>query len=283
MPEAFFRLSWDPPDERYYHHGVDRGTIWFPESDIRSGDGPIAWNGITGVEEGTEPGAAVTLYHDGVIYHNGAEASDFKGSLTAMSWPDALSANLGMPMIADGLFVDNQVPMPFGFSYRTLVGSGQEGDMYGYQIHLLYNVVAVLNSRSRKTLNETIQTTEFSFDLLCTPMPIPGCRPAAHLIIDTRYLSQAKVDEIQGRLYGDDGYDGYLLEPALLLELMDIGDRIIVQKNAADGTFNIEAASSNIEKMADGTFRVYGVNATAPDANGTYTISTGGNTTVNDG
>ncbi len=212
-------LVWDAPDERYFHHGIDRGVLY------ATGFGAFPWNGITGFDESGNGDSSI-YYIDGRVYMADVDATDFRGKLTAYSWPEEFSTSLGFPEATDGLYVDNQKPKRFGFSYRTLVGSGLNGDLFGYQIHLVYKAMASISGRNRKSLNKTPDPMEFGFDIVCTPVALPGFRPSAHYVIDTRRLSDATVSELETILYGDDVVAGRLPEPQELFDLLNFGSAI---------------------------------------------------------
>lgn len=263
-------LTWDDPNERYYAHGLDRGVLYIP------GLNPIPWNGLTGFDEGSS-GVSSMLYRDGVVYLADVDAGDFSGQLTTIFYPDEFGKCVGIPEVVDGFFVDNQKPKRFGFAYRTLVGSGTEGDMFGYQIHLVYNALASIGTRSRKTLGNDATPVEFNFDIVCTPMKVPGYRPTAHYIIDTRSVSPALVTEIENMLYGDGVTPGSLPAPVVLFDKLYVA---IVVTKYADGTFMVEGSTTNVVMLDAIHFQINNVNSTEPDVNGQYIISDGGTTTV---
>lgn len=190
-----FDLVWDKTDERYYEHGLDRGVLY------PSFGNPVPWNGLIGFDE-SGGGETSMLYRDGVVYLADVDASDFSGKLDALFFPDEFRACLGMPEVAPGMFVDNQKPKRFGFSYRTLVGSGLAGDMFGYQIHLVYNAMASVGSRRRESMGSKSDPLAFSFDIVCTPVKLQGYRPTAHYILDTRSMNPAVLIELEKILYG---------------------------------------------------------------------------------
>jgi len=265
-------LTWDNPNERYYAHGLDRGVLYIPGRD------PIPWNGLTGFDEGSG-GVTSMLYRDGVVYLADVDASDFTGQLTTLFYPNAFGECVGIPEAADGFFVDNQKPKRFGFSYRTLVGSGTKGDMFGYQIHMVYNCMASIGSRNRKTIGANTDPTEFSFDIVCTPVKLPGYRPTAHYVIDTRDMSSATIVELENILYGDGVTPGVLPVPEVIFDILNFGAAIVVT-SYANGTFMVEASNANIDMLDDYHFQVNNINSTVPDVNGEYIISDGGTTTV---
>jgi hypothetical protein len=267
-------ITWDDPNTRYYHHGLDHGVVYIPGID------PLPWNGLTAFDEGNSPGQTSILYRDGIVYLSDVEAGDFSGQMKAIYYPDPFGACIGIPEATDGLFVDSQKPKPFNLSYRTLVGSGAKGDRFGYQLHLVYNCMASIGSRGRQTINNDKQPVEMTFDIVCTPVKLPGYRPSAHYIIDTRGMSPAKIAEIETILYGDGVTPGMLPDPLVLYDLMNFGDAIVVTSHG-DGTFDVEGSNDNvILELDDETITLKNINATAPAADGSYTISDGGTTTV---
>lgn len=264
-------LTWDKPNERYYQHGLDRGVLYIPGKD------PVPWNGLTGLTEGSNSTSSV-LYRDGVIFLADADAGDFSAQMTAMFYPNAFAECLGIPEVADGLYVDNQKPKRFGLSYRSLVGSGMKGDMFGYQIHLVYNAMASIGSVQRQTLGKAVDPVEFTFDLVCTPVRLPGYRPSAHYIIDTRFMSKSTVTELEEILYGTSETPGSLPDPLTLFDLMNFGDAIVITVHT-NGNFTVSASSSNLEEIDSSHFVMRNING-IDNGDGTYVISDGGNTDV---
>lgn len=261
-------LTWDEPDKRYYEHGLDRGVA-YPD-----GEAGIPWNGFTGFDE-SQSGETAMYYRDGIVYMADADASDFTGKLTAIFWPEAFGRCIGITEATDGLWVDNQKPQRFGLSYRSLVGSGTEGDMFGYKIHIVYNCMATIGTRSRKTLGDSPVPVEFNFDIVCTPVKLPGYRPTAHYIIDTRGMSPSVITQLENILYEE----ARLPTPTEMFDLMNFGDAIQVV-SYADGTFDVSGSSDNVLMTSPSHIQLNNINATAPDAAGHYTISDGGDTTV---
>ena len=265
-------ITWDDPDARYFQHGIDRGVLYLSDGSA------VAWNGITGFEESGN-GAGSLYYIDGVIYLSDMDATDFEGTLKALFFPEEFFACMGMPEVTDGLYVDNQKPQRFGFSYRSLIGSGSGDDMFGYQIHLVYNAIASVETRDRKTINKSPEPMDFTFKIQATPVKMEGYRPTAHYVIDTRHLDAETISELEGILYG--GVD--LSSPQLpdineLFEMLNFGDAIVATVRA-DGFINYKGHRSNIYNTSATEYRVDNVNATM-DSDGTYSVSDGGNTTV---
>jgi len=265
-------ITWDDPTRRYYQHGLDHGVLY-----IGTAAG-IPWNGLISVDEGGE-GSMEMLYRDGVVYLADAEPGDHVASVTSMMYPDSFGACIGIPKVTDGLYVDNQKPQRFSMSYRTLIGSGSAGDMFGYQIHLIYNCMATIKQRKRNTIGKDTAPVSFEFDIACTPVKLPGYRPTAHIIIDTRSLSPSVLAELEAIIYGTASTAPRMPDPQELFDLMNFGDAITVTDHG-DGTFTVEGSSENVIEDGPWDIILNNINATAPAADGSYVISTGGNTTV---
>lgn len=262
--EEYPRVDWDADHDRYFHQGVDRG-VFYP----RNGN-PVAWNGITGVEEASDSSASV-LYRDGIVYYSSVDPGDYSGKLTTFWYPDEFAECAGIPQVADGFYVDNQRPKPFNLSYRSLIGSGLTGDMFGYQIHLIYNATALLGTRTRRTLtNDGTEIDELSFDLVCTPIQLPGFRPSAHYIIDTRNLDPGKLEALENILYGNGVEPGQLPSPEVLFDITNFGDAITITQ-VGPHEFKIEGSYRNIQDMGGGEWFIKNINGVInPDD--TYTL-----------
>lgn len=235
------------------------------------------WNGLISVDEGGE-GSSEILYRDGVIYLADADAGDFQAAVTAIMYPDAFSDCLGIPKVADGLYADNQKPQRFSMSYRSLIGSGTRGDMFGYQIHLVYNAMASIGQRKRNTIGDNTSPVEFNFDLVCTPVKLAGYRPTAHFVIDTRNMSSDVIAAIEAILYGTATTVGRMPTPTELYDLMHFGPEMIFTVHT-DGSYTVEGSGDNLEEIDINSFRMNNINA-VDNGDGTYDVSTGGDTTV---
>lgn len=263
-------LTWDPPNERYFHQGLDRGAIYIGD------DPPVAWNGLTEITEGGSSNTEI-IYRDGKIILADVDASDFVASVGAVFFPDEFSACIGIPEAAENLYVDNQKPKRFNLSYRTLVGNGMTGDLFGYQIHLVYNCLASIGSRGRRSLSDNPEMMPFNFDLVCTPVKLPGFRPSAHYIIDTRFMQAGQRKELEELLYGKGSTPGHFPTVTELFELMNFGVTMKVYDNP-DDTYKITGAGQYFTDNGDGSYTVSNINAVVAGSN--YAISDGGNTVI---
>lgn len=256
-------LVWGNPSKRYFQHGIDRGVLYTDDAP------PVVWNGITGCTE-AGGGDSSVYYIDGRIYLADVDPGDYSGSVTAYDWPDEFAQCIGIPEVTDGLYVDNQKPQRCGISYRSLVGSGLTGDMFGYMIHLIYNAVPSIGARTRKTINDKTEPMDFTFDIVATPVSLPGFRPSAHYILDTRHLDSSTVANLELILYGDGETAGRMPDPIELYDMLRFGDAITFVDHS-DGTWTATGSFANVHMTGDDTWEILNVNGT-DNGDGTYEL-----------
>lgn len=263
-PAADARISWSEPSKRIFETGLDRGVL-YPKTGL-----PVAWNGLTAVDEdGAE--SATAFYIDGRPYIFLPTPKEFTATLKAFTYPNEFATLMGVKEIVDGMYLDSQQSDSFDLSYRTLIGSGVDGNTVGYKIHLLYNVTVSPQGSSYETLSDSINPSEFSWQIQAVPVPISGHRATAHIVIDTRHLDKVRLEGVETLLYGDDLNFPSMPSPEVLVELLSFGDAIIVTDNGNE-TWTVEGSYLNVYLTAPGYFQID--NITAVDTGGgTYEIS----------
>ncbi len=259
------RINWGAPEGRFFETGLDRGVI-YPRNK------PAApWVGLTSVDEEGGEGAA-SYYIDGRPFLYLPRPKEFKAQIKAYTYPDEFAEIMGIAEVADGMYLDSQMGDVFDLSYRTLVGNGLDGQEHGYKIHLIYNATVTPQSKSYESLSNSINPTNFSWDIQAVPVRVEGFRPTAHIIIDTRHMDQAKIDAIEELLYGGETSEASMPSPQVIFDLLNFGDMIIVTDNG-DGTFDVTGSYENVYLVGPGIFRVDNVDGT-DNGDGTFTIST---------
>ncbi len=194
------RIAWDKATDRFYDAGLDRGVL-YPKT-----KSAVPWNGLTSVgENGSEP--AMAYYIDGRPYLYQPKPKEFEATVSAITYPDELSDLMGLVEVADGMYLDSQIGSSFDMSYRTLVGNAIDGETHGYKIHLVYNAVATPQEIDYRTLSDSTAPSEFQFLVQALPVPIPGFRDTAHIVIDTRHMEPDNIRQIESLLYGSDTDD----------------------------------------------------------------------------
>lgn len=197
------KLTWDNIGERYFETGVDHAVLYPVSEGGKYGTG-VAWSGITQVTESPSGAEATPFYADNIKYLNLMANEDFGFSISAYTYPDEFAECDGSSNLVEGITVHQQKRKQFGFSYRTRVGNDVTGDSYGYKLHLVYGCLASPSEKTRSTVNESPEATEFSWEVSTTPVEVEGMRPTAHIEIDSTKVDSEILKAIENKLYGDD-------------------------------------------------------------------------------
>lgn len=257
------QLAWDVVGERRFETGIDRGVLYLPD--------PVVWNGLRSVEEKFTDGS-LPYYVDGIKYLDSEVPSDFAATVKAITYPDALDLLDGAGAIGTGLFVQDQPRRGrFGLTYRTRMGNDVEGTDHGYQIHILYNVVAVSEAATFTSLSNQPSLTEFGWTILATPTAYDGSKPTAHIILDSTQLQPYLLRTLEGMLYGTEETDAHLPTLPELAEFIINWDLIEIIDNG-DGTWTAIGPDEYFSMLGDGIFQITNASAVYLDAD-TYEIS----------
>lgn len=194
------RLEWDKTGERIYETGTDRGVLYVASN----GTYPtgVAWNGLTGVDENPSGAEANAQYADNIKYLELRSAEDFGATVTAYTYPDEFEECDGSAEPTEGMYIGQQKRKMFGMSYRTKIGNDTDGDDHGYYIHLIYGATASPSQRSYKTVNDSPEPIEFSWEVTTTPVNITGYKPVAHIRINSTKADPENLAVLESVLYG---------------------------------------------------------------------------------
>lgn len=258
------RLIWDSPKDRTYYSGVDRGVIYPP------GKPPVVWNGLVSVSDGGNQSVSA-YYIDGQKYLTVVSPSDYSARVSAYTFPKEFEDLCGISRIADGLYIDSQVPDKFDMSYRTTYSDSVNE---GYRIHFVYGVTAMMSEHSYQTLTDSVDPTTFEFELDAVPPPAEGMRATAHAMVDSNDVDQLMLKRIEDILYGTENFLGSMPSIQQLFELMNYGGKVLIygheplltresKGEKAYSTFTLEGEDSilqiNVDPRTgkpDGTFTV---------------------------
>ena len=215
------QIVWDKTSERLYRTGVDR-VVLFPQTTGGAYGAGVGWNGVTKISESPDGGDTTTIYANNNIYLNLVAKENFKGSITAYTYPKEWEACDGSASVLSsgsgatgvkGLRVTGQTRTPFGLAYRTLIGNDTAGTEYGYEIHLVYNATAGVSSQDYQTVNDSPEALELSWDFSTLPVDVPGAKPSAHLVISSLTAEPSKLKALETKLYGTEGTAAALPSP----------------------------------------------------------------------
>lgn len=233
------RLSWDVSE---YEYGISHGVIYPP-----NGDGE-AWNGLTGVQETTEP-AENPMYVDGLRIRDRTREDSFSAALTAYSHP------LSFLDIVSRYRVTS-----FGFSYRVEKQTQHE-------IHILYNVLA----NASEFEHAQNSPGEYSWGISTVPLKLPEGGFTAHLIVDATIAYPSAVQELEDVLYGSDIGPARLPTPEEILTIFE-GHAILKVTDNGDGSFTVDGPDEAIVMLDATTFQITWPSAIYISAD-TYKIS----------
>lgn len=209
-------LLWDQTGEREYETGVDKGVLYIP-NDAGSYDDGYAWNGLTTVTESPSGAEVTKKYADNINYVSLISAEDFAGTIEAFTYPDEWAQCDGSATPSAGVAVGQQTRHVFGLTYRTKVGNDVSGDDFGYKLHLVYGALASPSEKAYATVNDTPDAIAFSWKFTTTPIPVPGLKPSAILVIDSTKVDSDALASLEAELYGGVGVDPHLPDPASVI------------------------------------------------------------------
>lgn len=213
-------LKWDKVGERYYETGVDHGVLYLPDASGDYTDG-VAWNGLVSVTESPSGAEASPQYADNIKYLNLVSAEEFGGTIEAFQSPVEFDACDGTASPFPGISVAQQSRRSFGLSYRNLVGNDTQGTDFGEKIHLVYGALAAPSEKTRGTVNDSPEAVTFSWEFTTTPVEVPGLKPSAHIIADSRTVDPDGFTALKAILYGTAGAEARLPLPVEVFGLFE--------------------------------------------------------------
>lgn len=227
------RINWDAVGERFYEAGIDRGVLY------TQGNDGVPWSGLISVVEKPSGGSAVSYYIDGQKYLNVSSNEEYSATITAYTYPEEFEVCDGTGRADTGLFVSHQRRQQFSFAYRTMIGNDTDPEA-AYKIHIVYNALAEPSDRDFASMSESPTTANFSWVITTTPPVMPGFRPSAHLVIDTRIAHPGAISDVEDILYGTDTTSARIPDLAELITVFDTNALFIVVDNG-DGTWTATA------------------------------------------
>ena len=211
------RLVWDKTGERYYETGVKNGVLYVQEEDAWKG---VAWNGLTAVTESPSGAEANPLYADDIKYLNLISAEEFGGTIEAYTYPKEFEACNGEASIAVGVTIGQQSRKTFGLCYRTVLGNDEDGNDYGYKIHVVYGAKASVSEKAYATVNDSPEAITFSWEFTTTPVEVAGFKPTSIVVIDSTKVAPEKLTALEAVLYGSESEEARLPLPAEILTIL---------------------------------------------------------------
>lgn len=210
------KLVWDADAQRLYETGTSKGVL-YPRDDEGAYPEGVAWNGLTGVSESPSGAEPTDLYADNMKYLTMRSAEDLGATVTAYTYPDEWNQCDGNAEVVDGMTIGQQSRRSFGLCYQTVVGNDVAGNDYGYKIHILYGATASPSERAYKTINDSPEAIEFSWEIKTTPVAVTGYKPTSLVTIDSTNFkteeAKARLAALEAILYGTEEDDPRLPLP----------------------------------------------------------------------
>lgn len=237
------RVTWDAIGR--HHHGLDRGIIYH-------GTSVIPWSGLRSVSVKPRDAAQDILYDDGVPRGVNIRRGSNTVALTAITYPPILDDICGYSSFGPGFRLTAQKMSSFSLSFRTFKANGH------YQIHFLFNLVAVPDARAVSTDGDTIDVNDFSWVFGSTLSEIPDAYPFAKMTIDSEYTPEESLDAIDTMVYGSDTADPQVVTPTSIFEVVVETLPLIIVDNG-DGTWTATGDEDYITMNSPSLFTLNGV------------------------
>lgn len=215
------KLEWDKSGERLFETGVNKGVLYVQEGTTYPKG--VAWNGLTAVTESPSGAEATALYADDIKYLNLTSAEEFGGTIEAYMYPDEFKACNGETDLVAGVSIGQQARKPFGFCYRTTIGSDTDGNEHGYKLHLIYGALASVSEKAYATINDSPEAITFSWEFSTTPVNVTGHKPTSLLTVDSTKVDSAKLAALENVLYGSENAEARLPLPDEVVTLLAAG------------------------------------------------------------
>ena len=207
------KLKWDQTGERFYETGVKNGVLYIPTGGLYTKG--VAWNGLTAVTESPSGAEATPLYADDIKYLNLISTEEFGATIEAYTYPDEFAECDGSAELATGVYIGQQPRKTFGLCYKTTLGNDEDGNSYGYKLHLIYGAKAAPTEKAYATINDSPEAITFSWELTTTPVPVKNAKPTASITIDSTKVDPGKLAALEEILYGKDATTGETQTPAV--------------------------------------------------------------------
>lgn len=259
-------LVWDKVDDRIYQTGLDKGVLYLPNGSA------VPWNGLTSIIEKFDRETS-PVYYDGMKVTDLIVLGDFSATMKAVTYPEEFTEVEGLVETRPGAFFGDQKPQSFGLCYRTQIGNALAGDVIGYKIHILYNLTAIPSEKTYASVTSDPSLVEFEWNITAVPEELPGLRPTAHIIIDSRTFDPWLLEELEAMLYGNSMANAALIPMVDLVTYINEWARVKIIDNG-DGTWTATSTRVGFIDVNEitGFFTILNANAVYLD-DVTYMIS----------
>ena len=187
-------LVWDQTGERYYETGTKKGVVYPYNTQSKSYDKGVAWNGLTAFTESPSGAEETALYADDIKYGSMRSAEDYGFTIEAYTYPDEFAKLDGTASPVSGVYLGQQNRGVFGFSCVTTIGNDVSNEA-GYKLHLVYGATASPSEKSYATINDSPEAITLSWECTTNPVNVTGFDPVACLTIDSTKVDATKLQD----------------------------------------------------------------------------------------
>lgn len=187
------RLEWYKEETKVSETGVSRGVVYpahYPAA---------IWAGLTSVQESPD-GESQSYYMLGDKRLDKSSLEDFTATVEAFTFPE---------------IIDNESAIFLGFTYRSELSDDH------YRLHLVYNPRFVISDRQYTSIDEDIEPSLFTWDLVTKPVSIYGYAPTAHLILESNRDFSSTMRSIEDILYGTDVSEPYWPSATVVFDMVN--------------------------------------------------------------
>ena len=242
--------------------GLSHGVLYLD-------DGAHPWNGLVSVEEMDTSQIDTELYYEGRRHRFAQDTGYFTANVEAYTYPASFNKYDGLDDHSDG-----QSRERFGFSYRV-------GDIYDYDLHLVYNALVYPMPMSASTLSQSADISPFKWTMISSGTELTWTKRGAHLVVSKAEAHPQPFAELESYIYGTSSTDAYLPTSAQVIEMFESRTELRVDYNG-DGTYTATGPGYMItepemvmdeeteEMVSNGIIKINNQNAFDVYGDGTY-------------
>lgn len=228
------KITWDEAGQHWYQTGIDKVALYkwgivTPATEtapaVYGYTAPVAWNGVTAINESPSGAESNKIYADNNQYLNLISAEEFSLTLEAYQSPEEFdecdgeagdfSTITGLTNVKIKAHAARRVK--FALAYRVLKGNDNDaadaslvaGASNGFVYHIVYGCTAAPSSRDNSTVNDSPEAVTLSWEINTLPITDPadigtvlvgaGVTRVAHLEFEA--TTPGEVNAIEALLY----------------------------------------------------------------------------------
>lgn len=209
------RLEFDSVSDRIYSVGIDNCVLYLENI-------AVPWNGITNISASPYTEEMREFYIDGIQYLKYLPQVTYTATVEAFNAPSEFGPYYGKSQKAQGLYEQSLLRPEFGMCYRTLLGNDVEGDAYGYELHLIYQLSAMLSPLNNETINKSSAATSKIWNLRSRPIVAFERPRATHFMVDSTEADPDALVQLENYLYGTDTTSAAMPSPSTVFNILNV-------------------------------------------------------------